>query len=215
MEKSLKGRAYDLVKQRIVSGVYPPGHMLNEKEIIGELGISRTPFRDAVNVLAEEGLVNIVPRRGMYVAEITVKDIVDMYGIRDMLEPFALGLAMKNKLPKEMLLRLQKQVEIAGKNYERVIQDDETLHALIIRYANNAYLQRMLESLYLHGRRVRIVSGGDDGDTNDINLEHIMMIESMLEGDIGQAQSQMKQHIANAKRRAFSRILETGELSIR
>ncbi len=215
MDLSLKEKAYTVIRQRIVDGTYAPGSMLNEKEIIAEIGVSRTPFREATAALAKENLIAIIPRRGMYVAEVTVKDIVDMYGMRDVLEPFTVRLAMENRLPREKLAVLQRRVEMAGKTYAQVLRDDEDIHGLLLGYADNAHLTRTLQGLRSHGKRIRAFAGKNDADVTDINLEHITLLEAMLEGGTGQAENQMKQHIAASKRRVFERIFKTGAAPVR
>ena len=83
----LREKAYRAIKDRIVSGQYRPGQPLNEKEIIQELQISRTPFREAINALNEENLVQIFPNRGIFVRELTLRDVSDGFEIRLLLEP--------------------------------------------------------------------------------------------------------------------------------
>ena len=89
----LRDKIYNTIKERITSGKYAPGQPLDEKQIIEELRTSRTPFREAINALSEEGLVEVYPYRGIFVRDLSVKDIADGFDIRLLLEPKVLELA--------------------------------------------------------------------------------------------------------------------------
>lgn len=77
--ESLKSKAYEIIKKRIVCCEYAPGDILDEKALIDEFGVSRTPIREALNVLAEEGMVDIMPRRAILVSHISTKDVSNLY----------------------------------------------------------------------------------------------------------------------------------------
>lgn len=212
---NLKEKAYDVLKDRIINGVYSPGQMLNEREIIEELNISRTPFREAVNALGKESLVNIYPRRGMFVAEITVKDVADIYSIRKVLEPFAVRLAYGN-IPDEVLLDLkERMLDVNKTNYDQSIREDEDLHGIILRYADNAYLSRMMENLYEHNKRVRVLSTRSE-DVVEVTInQHLVILEAMLAGDVEKAAEEMERHIESSRERAFQQIFSNNSFKLR
>ena len=87
----LRDKIYNTIKERITSGKYAPGQPLDEKQIIEELRTSRTPFREAINALSEEGLVEVYPYRGIFVRDLSVKDIADGFDIRLLLEGAGAG----------------------------------------------------------------------------------------------------------------------------
>lgn len=212
---NLKEKAYDVLKERIINGVYSPGQMLNEREIIEELNISRTPFREAVNALGKESLVNIYPRRGMFVAEITVKDIADIYSVRKVLEPFAVRLAYGN-IPDEVLVSLkQRMIGVNKTNYDQIIREDEDLHSILLKYADNAYLSRMMENLYEHNKRVRVFSTRSE-DVVEITIrQHLVILEAMLAGDVEKAAKEMENHIESSRERAFQQIFSNNSFKLR
>jgi len=196
---NLKEKAYDVIKERILNGVYPPGQMLNEKEIIEELSISRTPFREAINALAE----------------ITVKDVADIYSIRKVLEPFAVRLAFEN-IPKEVLLDLkEKMQDFNEKSYDQIVREDEDLHSILLRYADNAYLSRMMENLYEHNKRVRVLSTRSAEDVKITIQQHQIILEAMLDGDVDKAAQEMEKHIESSRERAFRHIFTNNSVIIR
>ena len=211
---NLKEKAYSIIKKRIIDGEYLPGQMLNEKEIIQELNISRTPFREAINALTKESLVNLYPRRGMFVAEISIKDIADIYSIRDVLEPFAVRLATGN-IPKEVLQHLKDSMQDYGaKSYDEIVREDEDMHAVLLKYADNAYLSRMMENLYEHNKRVRVLSTRSDDDVRETIKQHTIIVEAMLEGDVDKAMVEMRKHIASSRERAFEHIFANRNVSL-
>lgn len=93
---NLSTRAYEVIKRKIVNGEITPGTKLQEDRLAEELGISRTPIREALSRLAQEGLVEIIPRRGTYVVEFSLFDIVHLLEIREALEGMAARLAATN-----------------------------------------------------------------------------------------------------------------------
>lgn len=215
----LKAKAYDILKERIINGRYAPGEMLNEKQIIEEINVSRTPFREAINALSKENLVNIYPRRGMFVSEITIKDIADLYTVREELESFAVKLAIPN-IPKDTLLILKNKLEIyIAKNYEanydEIVKEDEGLHNLILKYAGNIFLSRMMENIYQHNQRIRVLSTRSTEDVLETLKQHMVILEAMLDGNEEKAAQEMKNHIVSSRERAFEHILKNGKVSLK
>ena len=84
---SLKERAYRIIKDKIIRCEYMPGDFLNEKSLIEEIGASRTPIREALNKIEQENLVKIIPKRGVVVSEITMKDISEIFQVRECVSP--------------------------------------------------------------------------------------------------------------------------------
>ena len=212
---NLKEEAYEMLKDRILNGVYLPGQMLNEKSIIEELGISRTPFREAINALSKENLVDIYPRRGMFVTEITLKDVSDLYGMRKILEPFAVRLAFPN-IPPTVLTELKGKLEnFSEKSYDQIVREDEDLHSMILRYADNTYLSRMMEQLYEHNKRVRVFSTRSEEDVRITISQHQVILDALIAGDVERAVKEMEQHIDTSRERAFHHIFANKSFIVR
>ena len=91
--RNLKEKAYIHLKEKIIKCEYPPGMALSERDLMETLGVSRTPIREAINLLEQENLIKIYPRRGMFVENITVKDIQDIFTVRKTVEPLVTKLA--------------------------------------------------------------------------------------------------------------------------
>ncbi|HBR00984.1 MAG TPA: hypothetical protein DD738_00030 [Ruminiclostridium sp.] len=211
----LKEKAYTTIKERIINCIYPPGSIINGKELILELELSRTPFREAMNELAQEGLVEIVPYKGIYVSEITIKDIDDLYAIRDLLEPFAVELAMDH-IPRDVLetyyesLRPYKDMdlEIPLKACSKEsVAEDEDLHMMVLNYVNNALLVHTMMGFYDHTHRIRVLSHHKESVVIITGQQHLAIVECMLKGDKAGAKEAMHHHIISSKQRAFDTLL--------
>jgi len=154
--ESLRKKLYNYIKQKIKSGELKPGELINQKEISEELGISRTPYRDCMIQLESEGLVNIIPCRGVAVREQTLEEIIDAQEIGAALEGMAHELAF-SRAKKYVLKHLAEIVEEVG---QRLIKGDVSLchdrnmdfHMLILRCCPNkdivTTLERMRERIY-------------------------------------------------------------------
>ena len=99
-KKGLKEQTYLTLKERMVDCVYPPGSLINEAQLAADLNLSRTPIREAISKLEMEGFVQILPKKGIYVTNITFNDVIQVFQTRLEIEPIALKLAAPH-LPKE------------------------------------------------------------------------------------------------------------------
>ena len=97
MSDSLASQAYHSIRRLIVTAELPPGAVLSESELQNSLGLGRTPIREALRTLATDHLVDVYPRRGMFVAGIDVRDLRALSEVRSVLEPFAAGVAAEKR----------------------------------------------------------------------------------------------------------------------
>jgi DNA-binding GntR family transcriptional regulator len=206
----LREKTYKIIKERIVSGQYRPGQPLNEKEIIEELNISRTPFREAVHALNEENLVQIFPNRGIFVRELTFSDITNGFNIRYLLEPYVVELASV-RMPKRVMEELIKRIEeVDRSDYSALLSEDDHFHTALLQYVDNNQLSRIMMNLYEYNHFQVVLI--DDTATDYIrNIrtssvyqsldEHKAILNHMLCGDTPGAVKAMQEHIINAKKR--------------
>ena len=215
---SLKDLAYASIKDAITNCIYAPGTFLNEREIIKDLGISRTPFREAVNALSREGLVDIVPHKGIFVTEITLKDVMDLYRIREHLEPFAVTLAMENLTSDSLeTLRfpLSDKSESEATECTDAVREDEDLHHMLLRLADNKLLTQMMGEIYDHNHRIRILSIVNEYTIRITEEQHSEIIRHMQTGNTVAAAEAMRVHITSSKDRALAAIVRRSNLNIR
>ena len=200
---NLSEAVYEMIKQRLLSQELEPGTKLREEDLADQLGVSRTPVREAINKLEREGLVEIIPRYGTFVANISSKDVEEIYQLREAAECLAVGLALprfsKNKLLE--LARLHRECEgpVEKGNFDPFIKVDTAFHDLLIKLSKNERLVRLMSNLNNQIRLGRLESFSVPGRAEKSLKEHQRIIEAMLEGNAEEAEDLVKQHSRNAK----------------
>ena len=200
-QRSLKHQAYERIKDRIILGEISGGSALSEQLLVEELGISRTPIREALNMLQHEHLVEIYPKQGVFVTRVSYKDVMDIYSVRILLEPFAVRSATSRIDP--AVLREQasiwEQVDEQMSPVEHVGMDRE-LHSLIATATDNKYLINYLHQLYDQANRIRHVSLKRSLERmKEIHAEHMEILRHMISGDGEGASTAMKAHLERAR----------------
>ncbi|MFW5933527.1 MAG: GntR family transcriptional regulator, partial [Actinomycetota bacterium] len=154
----LSQQAYYLLRDRIVTLALPPGSLVNERELGEEFGLGRTPIRDALRRLADDGLVEVWPRRGIYVGAIDVGDLRGISELRVELEGFAARLAAQRATDadRDDLAELLEELDaLTGETDERrLIHLDQRIHRLIYRIARNPFLEAAAERAYVLALRL-------------------------------------------------------------
>ena len=157
---SAKERAYEAIRDAIVNWELQPGEPLFEEALASKLNVSRTPIREALLLLSQETFVRIVPGRGAFVAEITAKEIVDVYQMRQALEALAARLvASRDDIPGEfetLLQEFDKAPQLVDQGDERAYNDlARRMDELIVKTAGNDLLRKTLEGLWRQSAWVR------------------------------------------------------------
>ncbi len=152
--QNLKQRALyedvaELLRQRIFNRALKPGSWIDELKIAEEYGISRTPLREALKVLATEGLVTMKVRRGAYVTEVNEKDLTDVYHLLSLLEADAASVVASSATDVQLkdLQALHDSLEKATKNRERFFEINEAFHMRLLEIANNRWRDQMVADL--------------------------------------------------------------------
>lgn len=211
---TFKETAYQYVREHIVSGKWVPGDIVEEKEIASSLGVSRTPVHEAIAQLAEEGLISIMPRRGTIVAHISIADIRNVYEVRRLVEEHTIGLAVKCA-DRDRLLE-----------FKRVFESDETLkkeqedwdgnfHRYLAECTKNKYLIKIVSELMVQSMRIRSLSNRrvDERRTQSV-LEHIAIIDAILDGDEELAKKEIINHLNRSEEGYKNIFSETSYFSI-
>lgn len=197
MSTSLKDKAYSIIKERILTGKYESGIMLNEVALSEELGISRTPIREALNDLEHEMLVKVLPKKGTQVCGIDFEVVRDLFQVRILIEPFIIQ-QYGPLIDKQALIRIkqiQQHAEETGK--EAQFQSDSDLHQLIISSNGNRYLDESIRKVYDQNQRIRLMTG-EKSESRLIAsaAEHIAVIDALLVEDYPKAAEAMRVHLA-------------------
>ena len=206
---SLADQVFDKLESDIIVGVYPRGEVLTELRLVENLGVSRTPIREALRRLAQERLVEETSR-GTVVLGITVDDLIDIMDIRQQIEGLAAYYATKNITPKE-LEELRQINELQDfyyekKDIERLRQMDDRFHIAIYEISKRNVLCDTLRPLHRKTQRYRRLSIGNDQRLAKSIQEHKDIYNAIASGDADLASQLITRHIANAKNHMIERF---------
>lgn len=198
---SLRGRVFNRIRENILSGKYKRGEELKETAIGTELGVSRTPVREALRQLELEGLVNLIPNKGAYVTGITAKDVKDIYQIRSLLE----GLCAKwatELVTAEQLADLEEiiylsEFHVNHEHYEQVLALDNKFHELLYKISGSKILDHVLSDFHHYVQRVRKITMASKDRAIKSNEEHKQIVEAMKLRDAHKAEALANHHIMN------------------
>ena len=197
-KKSLSQQAYDCIKQKIVSLALPPGEVIDEAALREELDLGRTPIREALQRLALEKLVVIVPRRGMFVTEIGITDLQQLFEARLVLECMAVRVAAQRGTAvywQSMETALAHLASDDNADNETLIEIDTACHQLIYEAAENKFLKDTLVTMYALSLRLWYYFLPKIGDMRGAVLEHKHMLKALEAGDGDKASQLMEKHI--------------------
>ncbi len=197
---SLRGRVFHSIREDILSGKYEKGEELKEIAIGNELGVSRTPVREALRQLELEGLVEIIPNKGAYVVGLSAKDIEDIYTIRSLLE----GLCAKwaaEYINDRQLAALEENVDLsefyASKgNFEQVFELDSKFHEIMYEASGSKTINHLLSDYHHYVQRVRRVTIAT-GRAYKSNGEHRNILNAIKAKDGAEAERLATAHVLN------------------
>ena len=197
----MSANAYELLKSEIVSGKRKPGEIFEEKRFAAQLGVSRTPIREAIRMLEQEGLAVTTPRKGAEVAKMTLKDMEDVLEIRDALDELAVRIACQ-KISDEQLKQLEDMKELFEKstqtgNVKKIAEADVTFHDVIYEATGNPKLVTLLNNLREQVYRYRVEYIKDPKNYPTLIAEHEAILESLKNRDVKNAVEAMHVHVAN------------------
>jgi DNA-binding GntR family transcriptional regulator len=199
---SLRGKIFNILRQQILDGKYSAGDSLVETKLAEELGVSRTPIREAIRQLELEGLVTSIPNKGVLVKGITEKDIEDIYTIRMVLE----GLAAKwaaEKITDGEIKELQDKFELMEfytpkGDMEQVAKLNTEFHEIIFRATKSGVIQHILTDFQYYVQWARYESLKSPGRAQKALEEHKKILDAFIKRDLIAAESCVTQHIINS-----------------
>lgn len=199
---SLRGRVFQKLREDILSGKYKEHEELKEVAIGEELGVSRTPVREAFRQLELEGLIQIVPNRGAYVTGITAKDVKDIYMIRSLLEGLCARLATE-KISKEQLEEMEENVYLADFHASKghlaqMAELDNRFHDILYEACDSKMLEHTLRDYHQYVLRVRQKTLATNTRGRASNDEHRQIMEAIKAKDADRAEQLANRHMLNA-----------------
>ncbi len=196
----------ELVRQRIYNRELAPGSWIDEMKMVEEFGISRTPLREALKVLAAEGLVTMKVRRGAYVTEVSEQDLRDVYHLLALLESDAAAVVADKATPQELdqLHALHQQLEAAVDDANLFFQINEQFHMQLLALCNNRFLTQTVADLRKVMKLNRHQSLFKQGRIEDSLMEHRAIMACLMERRAEAARHAMQTHFQHGLSAAAS-----------
>lgn len=199
----LSEKAYWLIKEKVVTLELPPSAVIDEQLLMEELDLGRTPIREALQRLDSEGLVNVVPRRGTFVSDISITDLQKIFELRIVLEGFCARLAAQ-RITDDQLERIETVLrdleELQNGDSPALMSVDKRFHRLLYRAAGNEFLTEALDRLYDLSLRLWYLVLARLDDVRDSIEQHHRILEALREGDSEQAEFLVQSHIVEFQR---------------
>lgn len=193
-------RAYEKIKHRIFTVAYAPGAYLNEVSISQELEIGRTPVHHALHRLAKEGLVDVIPRKGVIVRPVSLDEVAQIIEVRLVNETHCAALAARRvtradlETPKAILAEAQKQID-ADHGVEELMRLDQQFHSWIAKISGNPVLADILGNLQDRAARFWFLSLSEGHHSQQVQREHLDLLQAIASKDETAAANMARAHI--------------------
>lgn len=201
--KPLRDLVLDALREAIMNGSLQPRERLMEIQLAEELGVSRTPVREALRKLELEGFIVMVPRKGAYVSDLSMKDIADVFEIRAALEGLAAALAAERITEEELetleRLLVEKSEAIHQNDIEKLVAVDTKFHETLYKASRNDRLSTIISNLREQIQRFRLTSLSVPGRKKESLDEHCSIVEAIQARDVQLARHLAQEHIENAE----------------
>jgi len=211
IQKPLRELVYLELKQKILTGEIASQTRLMEIDLAEKMNVSRTPIREAIRELANDGLVTIEPRRGAYVSRISIKDMVDVFEVREDLEGLAAYLAAERisaEQKKELSELVDRYEAAVGKSAkEEIVELDEKFHNYVVQCSGNATLIHMVNQIQELSLRFRYIYYDDFSVYEKMPVRHKKIAKAIIKGNSEVARNEADSHVKELK--AF--ILDLGK----
>ena len=201
--KSLTELAEDSIRQLIVSGAFALGEQLSEASLAAQLGISKTPVREALLRLRADGLIDIQPQRGTFVFSLTPEQVDDICRFRELIEVAALGAGMQARRPqlvRELEANVQRMAEAqTAADWRAIPLLDQAFHEVIVEQGGNAYLAQAYELVASKIRALRSRLPEENDRVGHCQENHAAIVRLIRKGDVARAQQALALHIRDTR----------------
>lgn len=201
--KPLGEVVFEYLRNAILAGELKPGERLMEVTLAEQLGVSRTPVREAIRKLEKESFVIMIPRKGAYVADLTKKDIMEVLEIRKELEGFAAALAAERMAlsEKEALGKVVERFNESLINMDKksMIECDNEFHSLIFEATKNQRLINIIYDLHDQFQRFRLIYFNEFNNYKEIQASHNRIFDAIIKKDAKGARSEAESHVESIR----------------
>jgi DNA-binding GntR family transcriptional regulator len=208
---NLRDQTYDIIKNMIILREIEPGKKINEEHIAKEIQVSRTPIREALCRLENEGIVKIIPRRGAFVSDLTETNVREILLIREVLEGLVARLATEN-MNQESLERLRDALEKVrsipekGRELINYTRSEVEFHSQLLNACDNHMLQNMMEIVNAHLQIIRLRTVVLPERAQKTVNEHLQILNAIEKGDATSAEELMRKHVQSVREVALKNI---------
>ena len=176
---SLKRKIYIDLKDKLIHCVYPPGSEINGLMLTEEYGVSRTPIREVVSRLEAEGYVRVLPKKGIYVNDITIDDVLQIFNTRLEIEPITLRMALPY-LNTEELLSWRQRFREPEEDLLKALETDTGMHLFLIDQCGNDYMIEMMHRLFDDNTRTVIATGQTMVKIHNAVMEQAAILDAII-----------------------------------
>ena len=197
----LRDVVFHTLREAILKGELKPGERLMELQLAAKLGVSRTPIREAIRMLEQEGLAVTIPRRGAEVAKMTEKDMQDVLQVREALDELAAEIACECMTDEE-LAALKQAMEafeqaVSTRDIKQIADTDMVFHDIIYQATRNPKLVNILSNLREQMYRYRVEYLKDEKNYPILQQEHREMVQGFVEKNKNMVTDSMRRHVEN------------------
>jgi DNA-binding GntR family transcriptional regulator len=210
--KDLKEKAYQEILGKIIRCEYVPGSMINEEGIAAEFGLSRTPVREAISRLQLDGYLEVLPKRGIRVSDVTLDDALQIFQARIEIEPIALQMAAPY-VRTDDLLEMRRNLQ-AAEGIEESLRLDWQMHLYLIDHCQNRYIIEIMHKVFRDSDRIVVFTKQNEVKVHDAKVEHLAILDSLInKDDPAHSAVLMRTHIMTCRRAALDYFSRTNMFS--
>ncbi len=208
-KKIQKNSLYLSLKERLINCIYPPGSLLNEMQLAAEFCVSRTPVREAIGRLEMDGYVRVLPKKGIYVTDISLNDVHQIFQTRIEIEPLAMKLAAPH-LSMDELLMFRKRFTDDEPDLSNAFRLDTAMHLFLVEHCGNRYIIEMMRKLFDDNTRIVIASKQNRVQIHNAKREHLEILNSLIQKDDPETTAQLlRRHLETCRRAALDYFYST------
>ncbi|MGI6028681.1 MAG: GntR family transcriptional regulator [Candidatus Heteroscillospira sp.] len=213
INSTIQEQVYQIIRHEVVNRVFHEGEQLKEAELAQRFNVSRSPVREALHRLAGDGMLTIIPNRGIFVKEFDEKYIIDVLELRSLLEQRAIVQSRHKLNPvltdkmNDMRCEMTKLIENNDISLDKHAALDTEFHNFIMDINDNTFISEVAAKISALNSMFRYISLKNGDRAIESQREHIAMIDTMLSGDTEQATEIYKKHIEGTKRRVMKEFV--------
>ncbi|MDK2824199.1 MAG: hypothetical protein PWQ67_1078 [Clostridia bacterium] len=216
---TLREQAYDIIKNAIMTGILKPGQALVEEQLAKDLGLSRTPLREALVLLEHDQYIEMIPYKGTFVTILTIKEVKEIFHIRELLEPEAVCMALEHIKDREINelkeFFTKSKDKVASGDLDTFLASNKLIHDKLLEYGENETLRKLIISYIekIHRYQTMINAWDNHSYIMDEFQEHCILIDALYKRDPNEIKELMISHLRNCCHRIIDQLNKNNQNS--